>query len=115
MQPSGQAHAPHTISSALGRTLHLGELNEQQRDLLSRSGMEALASRSSLKKGSSITRAILALQSCKPWYNTPNGDWAPSAQAAMDDAAEVLGLPVASALGVSAASLVRIGTVKATS
>eukprot|EP00971_Amphidinium_carterae_P011763 231715-Amphidinium_carterae.1 len=32
----------------------------------------------------------------------------------MDDAAEVLGQPVASALGVSAATLVRHGTVKAT-
>eukprot|EP00971_Amphidinium_carterae_P090819 1797490-Amphidinium_carterae.1 len=58
--------------------------------------------------------AILALQSCKPWYNTPDGEWAPSAQAAMDDATEVLGQPVASALGISAATLVRIGTVKAT-
>eukprot|EP00971_Amphidinium_carterae_P182074 3613455-Amphidinium_carterae.1 len=44
----------------------------------------------------------------------PDGTWAPSAQAAMDDAAEVLGQPVATALGASAVTIVLQGTVKAT-
>eukprot|EP00971_Amphidinium_carterae_P323200 6423023-Amphidinium_carterae.1 len=100
----------------LQRTLHLGELTEHQRDILSLPVRDGGFGISQLVKERVFHHAgaILALQSCKPWYNTPDGEWAPPAQAAMDDASEVLGQPISAALGVSAATLVRHGTVKAT-
>eukprot|EP00971_Amphidinium_carterae_P050192 989002-Amphidinium_carterae.1 len=97
------------VLAFLQRTLHLGELTEHQRDLLSLPVRDGGFGLSQLVKERVFHHAgaILALQSCKPWYNTAEGEWAPSAQAAMDDAAEVLGQQVSSALGASAATLVR--------
>eukprot|EP00971_Amphidinium_carterae_P040990 805131-Amphidinium_carterae.1 len=85
------------VMTFLQRTLHLGEITEQQQDILSLPvgdggfGIFQLAKERVFHHAG----AILALQSSQPWYSAPDGGWVPVAQAAMDDAAKVLGKPAA--------------------